>query len=79
MTIKVNFKNSLGIAGSISVRKQSSFDEVYNLLANYYEGVKITSVERIKDTSQSFNHCFGSTLLNDCKTPLELIKMNSYE
>ena len=79
MTIKVNFKNSIGITGSISVRKESSFDDVYNLLTNYFDGVKITSVERVKDSSQSFNHCFGSTLINDCKTPLELLKTNNYD
>ena len=76
MTIKVNFKNSLGITGSISVRKESSFDEVYNLLSNYYDGVKITSIERIKDSSNSFSHCYGSTLINNSKTPLELLKMS---
>ena len=70
MTIKVNFKNSLGIAGCISVRKEEAFMDVHNLLSNYFDGLKITSIERIKDCDSTFNHCFGSTLMTDQQVPV---------
>lgn len=75
MTIRTHFKHSLSQkAGYIDVHRESSFDEVYNLLERIYDGVKVVKVERIKTADSDYNGQYGSTLMTSQQLPYKVSK-----